>query len=68
MPPLATGSAVPEYPSVNVPDDVTGVPLTDKKPGADNPTDVTVPEPPPETVAQDVLVPSVVRYLPLLPD
>jgi hypothetical protein len=28
------------------------------------PTDVTVPPPPPETVAHDVLVPSVVRYLP----
>ena len=38
---------MPEYESANVPDVVTGVPTTDKKPGADNPTDVTVPEPPP---------------------
>ena len=39
--------------SANVPDVVTGLPPTVKKAGADNPTDVTVPEPPPAGVAQD---------------
>jgi hypothetical protein len=47
VPPLATGNAVPEYDSVNVPDVVTGDPVTVNIAGADNATLVTVPEPPP---------------------
>jgi hypothetical protein len=47
VPPLATGSAVPEYERVSVPLPVTGLPVTVKIEGADNPTEVTVPPPPP---------------------
>jgi hypothetical protein len=41
-----------------------GEPVTVNIDGADNATLVTVPEPPLLTVAQEVLVPSVVKYLP----
>jgi hypothetical protein len=47
VPPFATGKAVPEYDSASVPDVVTGLPVTDKNAGAEMPTLVTVPEPPP---------------------
>jgi hypothetical protein len=47
VPPLATGSAVPEYERVSVPVPVTGLPVTVNIAGADNPTEVTVPPPPP---------------------
>jgi hypothetical protein len=65
VPPLTTGNAVPEYPIANVPLVVTGLPVIDKNDGTVAATDVTVPEPP-LIVAQDELVPSVVRYLPEL--
>ena len=64
VPPFATGNAVPEYVNANVPEDVTGLPLTVNIDGADNPTLVTVPN---GFVAHDVSVPSVVRYFPELP-
>jgi hypothetical protein len=65
VPPLATGNAVPEYDSVNVPLVVTGLLVTVKMLGALNPTLVTVPEPdgdaqvpsPRQNVLDDALVP-----------
>jgi hypothetical protein len=46
VPPLATGSAVPEYARVNVPLLVTGLLVTVNIAGADNPTELTVPPAP----------------------
>ena len=46
VPPLAAGNAVPDKLTANVPDVVTGLPLTDKNDGTVIPTEVTVPEPP----------------------
>ena len=43
MPPLASGSAVPEYVSAKVPVLVTGLPETVNTAGADSATLVTVP-------------------------
>jgi hypothetical protein len=43
VPPLATGSAVPERVTANVPDPVIGEPATDRNEGTDIATDVTVP-------------------------
>jgi len=65
VPPLATGSAVPEYDKASVPLVVTGLPVTVKMLGALNPTLVTVPEPagdaqvpsPRQNVLADALVP-----------
>ena len=45
VPPLATGSAVPEYAIANVPEVVMGLPVTDKNVGTVAATEVTVPEP-----------------------
>ena len=67
VPPLATGKAVPDREIARVPELVIGLPATDKKEGTVAATDVTVPEPPPDTVPQEVTEPSVVRNLPLLP-
>jgi hypothetical protein len=60
VPPLATGSAVPEYDRAKVPVVVTGEPETDRKAGADSPTLVT---PVAAAEAQLVLLPSVVSIL-----
>ena len=43
VPPLASGSAVPEYVRASVPLDVTGLPETVNTAGADSATLVTVP-------------------------
>jgi hypothetical protein len=64
VPPLAVGNAVPDNPIANVPEVVIGLPLIDKKDGTVAATLVTVPN---GLVAQDVSVPSVVRYFPALP-
>ena len=64
VPPFAVGNAVPDKLTANVPLVVIGEPDTDRKDGTDIATDVTVPK---GFVAQEVLEPSVVRYLPLLP-
>ena len=66
MPPFATGRAVPDREIARVPLVVIGLPVTDKKEGTVAATDVTEPEPP-VTVPQEVFVPLVVKYLPLLP-
>ena len=46
VPPLATGSAVPERETASVPDVVMGLPETERKDGTDIATLVTEPEPP----------------------
>jgi hypothetical protein len=46
VPPLATGSAVPEYAMAKVPEVVMGLPVTDRNAGTVAATEVTVPEPP----------------------
>jgi hypothetical protein len=43
VPPLATGKAVPDNETANVPLAVIGDPVTDKNAGTDIPTLVTVP-------------------------
>ncbi len=43
VPPFATGSAVPDSVTANVPELVIGDPLTDKNVGTVNATEVTVP-------------------------
>ena len=47
VPPLATGSAVPDRDTASVPDVVTGEPVTDRNDGTVIPTLVTEPEPVP---------------------
>ena len=66
VPPLATGRAVPDSVIARVPELVIGLPATDRKEGTVAATDVTVPELL-VTTPQEVFVPSVVKYLPLLP-
>ena len=56
VPPLRTGSAVPDKVIANVPLVVTGEPEIDKKAGTDAATLVTVPLPLPLNVFQSVLV------------
>jgi hypothetical protein len=46
VPPLATGSAVPEREIASVPELVIGLPVTDRKAGTVAATEVTVPVPP----------------------
>ena len=64
VPPLVVGNAVPDKVNANVPLVVMGEPAIDMKDGTVAATLVTVPN---GFVPQDVSVPSVVRYLPLLP-
>ena len=65
VPPLVVGNAVPDKVNANVPLVVIGEPAMDKNDGTVAATLVTVPK---GFVPQDVLVPSVVRYLPDCPD
>ena len=64
VPPDVVGNAVPDKVNANVPLVVMGEPAIDKNDGTVAATLVTVPN---GFVPQDVLVPSVVRYLPELP-
>jgi hypothetical protein len=65
VPPLVVGNAVPDKVNANVPLVVMGDPAMDKNDGTVAATLVTVPK---GFVPQEVLVPSVVRYLPDCPD
>ena len=64
VPPLATGKAVPLKVTANVPDEVIGLPETDKKEGTVIATLVTVPEFP---LTQLVFVPSLCKNLFIVP-
>ena len=64
-PPLATGRAVPDKVTANVPLVVMGEPDTDKNVGTVMATDVTVP--PKDGVAEIVMPPEVFEMLTLVP-
>ena len=70
VPPLRTGSAVPERVTASVPEVVMGEPEMDRKDGTVMATEVTVPIPPEPTVVQLIAVarpPCEVRTWPAVP-
>ena len=67
VPPLAVGSAVPEYVIASVPEEVIGDPDIERNDGTDAATEVTVPVPGDAGVAQESDVPLDVRTCPFVP-